>query len=246
MAKSLAVILAGGDPKEKLRQDAGLSSKALLEIQGKPLVGYVLTAFQQAGFESILIGDDHPKLKDLYLQRYDPQASYLENLRQGLEMAIALGAEKIFISTCDLFWLKAEDILALQKAAQAYPQAGFIYPIMTRQMVEKTFPEQKRSYAKLKEGEFTGASVVVVDKNIIPQLLNRAEQAYQSRKSLIAFAMLLGFKISLNFLLKRLSISQVEGRIGTLLRAEVKALLVDRPALAIDVDELEHLNAAQN
>ncbi len=235
-----AVVLAGSDENEPLARHFGVPSKALIPIEGKPLVGYVLEALRasQSIKEIIYVGTEDNQLSELFDFSLG-SGKFIDNLNKGIELALNTAPKQdILVVSADLLWLSAEDI---DTFISKCTDATVYYPVIPRNVVEKEFPEQKRTYAKLKEGEFTGGSMMLIKASAVAKLLPFAEKTYQARKNLLALARLIGFDITLRFLTKTLTITRLEKHIGKRLGEPVKAVFVARAGIAMDVDELTHL-----
>ncbi len=236
-----AVVLAGGDENEPLAKHFGTTSKALIPIKGRPLVSYVLEALKESkNVKNIIyVGTQDTQFSSLFDLVLGAGKRFTETLSRGVEAALDYTPKQdILVISSDLLWLTSEDIdhfITLCK------DAAIFYPVIPRSAVEKEFPEQKRTYAKLKEGEFTGGSLMLVEASAAKRLIPFAERAYQARKNLFALARLIGFDITIRFLTRTLSVARLEGHISKKLGEPIKAVFIERAGIAMDVDELTHL-----
>ena len=235
-----AVVLAGGDENEPLAKHFGTTSKALIPIKGKPLVSYVLKALKESKSvkQIIYVGLEDTQLKKLFDLSLDPGKQFIESLTRGVKAALNHDPENVLVISADLLWLSAEDIDSFISYCK---DAAIFYPIIPKAAVEREFPQQKRTYAKLKEGEFTGGSLMLIKANAVAKLLPFAQKAYKARKNLLALARLIGFEITIRFLTQTLSINRLESHISKRLGEPVKAVFIERAGIAMDVDELTHL-----
>ena len=244
----IAVLLAGSNKQDALLVEQGVSSKVQLDIAGKPLVQYVLEAIKNANLidKVIYLGEPLDSLNSFYDEHVEASNDLTTNMQTALRAALRYNPEKIVVVSGDLLWLTGDDIdTFVQKAIQELPEASLVYPIMTRQMVEASFDQPHRRYAKLNGEELTGGSVVLLKPDCVEPLLAYADKAYKSRKSLLALARLLGLKVMLKFVLRRLSVADIEARISEGLGVQVRALRLARANLALDVDEAEDLRHAE-
>ena len=237
-----AVVLAGGDENEPLAKHFDVASKALIPINGKLLVSYVLEALKASKSvkEIIYVGKKGNQLNEFFDFSLDSGKQFTDSLTKGIEVALNTAPKQdILVVSADLLWLSAEDVDTFISKCTG---ASIYYPVIPRDVVEKTFPEQKRTYAKLKEGEFTGGSLMLIKTSAVAKLLPFAEKTYKARKNLLALAKLIGFDIIIRFLTRTLTIARLEKHIGKRLGEPVKAVWVARAGIAMDVDELTHLN----
>lgn len=236
-----AVVLAGRDKDEPLAKHFGVASKALLPIAGKPLVNYVLEALKNSAKvkQIVYVGEKSSELTEKLDVTLPASNNFSTNLGKGLKAALDLAPQQdILMISADLRWLTAE---AIDKFIANCTDAAVFYPIIPRNIVEQEFPEQKRTYASLREGEFTGGSLMLIKNSAVDNLLPFAEKAYQARKNLFALARLIGFDITIRFVTRTLSLARLEKHISSKLGETARAILVEQAELAMDIDELSHI-----
>ncbi len=239
-----AVVLAGGSANDPLLKEANVSSKALLNFQGKPLGRYVLEAIQESKCikHCVYMGEIIPDMEHLVSSHLSPESDYAGNVLKGIRHAIEhYDAKRIMIVSSDLPWLKTEEIDSFIATA---PQADLIYPVINKFDSLKDFPELKRTYAKLKEGHFTGGNLVLVEAEVVGRLEPFIRRIYNARTSPLKLATILGIPFTLRFLLGQLNLSDVENHITKLLALDVKAVPTPFASIAADIDKPEHLNSS--
>jgi hypothetical protein len=121
------------------------------------------------------------------------------------------------------------------------PEAALVYPIVPKEAVEARFPGNRRTYARLKEGTFTGGNLLLLDKALFFQALPLARRVVALRKRPLALARLIGLDILLKLLLGRLSLPELEARARRILGVEARALVTPYPEVGVDVDKEEDL-----
>ncbi|AFV77075.1 NTP transferase domain-containing protein [Thermus oshimai] len=226
-----AIVLAGGH--EPWAEKYGVRSKALVPFKGRPMVEWVLEALVGAGLEPIYVGEN-PGLTPAPKRTLKDRGSLLDNL----EAALAHAEGKVLVATGDIPHLTPEAVrFVLEKA----PEAALVYPIVPRERVEARFPGNRRTYARLREGVYTGGNLLLLDKALFFQALPLARRVVALRKRPLALARLVGWDILLKLLLGRLSLSEVEARAGRILGVEARALPVPYPEVGVDVDREEDL-----
>lgn len=244
----VAVLLAGSNKKDALLTEQGVASKAELNIAGKPLVQYVLEAVRNSkSIDKVIYLGQHVEVLDSFYDKYlEASNDITTNMQNGLRAALKYDPATIVVVSGDLLWLTGEDIdTFIQTSKQEVPDASLVYPIMTRAMVEESFDQAHRRYAKLNGEELTGGSVLFLKPDCVEPLLDYADRAYKSRKNLLALAQLLGLSVMVKFVLRRLTVKDVETRISEGLGVLVQSLRVALPSLAMDVDEAEDLLCAE-
>lgn len=229
-----AVVLAGGKADDPLALRFGVQAKTLVPYRGRPQVEYVLEALSQAGLSSILVGPAvnlHPAPR---LQLPD-RGSILENLEQALHH---IEGSRLLVATGDMPFLTAE---AVRYVLNHAPPAALVYTVVTKQTIEQRFPNMRRTYARLREGHFTGGNLIVLNKTLFAQALPLAKKAIALRKKPLALAGLIGWSTLLRVLLGWASISELEQRVGHILGVSAKALVVPFAEVGVDLDKEEDL-----
>ncbi len=230
----MEALVLGGGRQDPLARAYGVSSKALVPIAGRPMVSWVVSALRSGGVERVVyVGPE---------ARFDPRpdlwvpdtGALLRNVAVGLE---ALGARgPVLVATADIPLLTGEAVRELLEKA---PPAALVYPIVPKEAVEARFPGMKRTYARLREGTFTGGNLVVLDPELFKRALPMAEKVVARRKNPLALAALFGPWTILKLLLGRLSVAELEARGEKILGVPVRALPLARPEIGVDVDKLE-------
>ncbi len=124
-------------------------------------------------------------------------------------------------------------------------EADFYYPIITRQDAEARFSGVKRTYARLRDGVFTGGNLFLVRRSIIGEVLPKAEDFIRLRKKPLAMAWLVGPGFLFAYLLGFLTIAMVERRISGLVGYRGAAVNSDYPEIGVDVDKISDLALAR-
>ncbi|GAA5337093.1 NTP transferase domain-containing protein [Thermus antranikianii] len=226
-----AIVLGGGE--EAWARKYGVRSKALVPYRGRPMAEWVLSALREAGLSVVYVGEN-PGLSPSPRLTLPDRGSLLGNLEAALEHVEG----RVLVATADIPHLTPEAVrYVLEKA----PEAALVYPIVPKEAVEARFPHSRRTYARLREGVFTGGNLVLLDKGLFYQALPLAQRVVALRKSPLALARLIGLDVLLKLLLGRLSLPELEGRAGRILGVEAKALITPYPEVGVDVDREEDL-----
>ena len=242
-ADVVAVVLGGG--ADALAAHAGVASKALVPFQGKPLGLYVLEALRGSPYITHVVYVGEPS--SLFAPHVDrvvtPGKGMADSLQGGLEAARAVSTPggRLLAVSADLPWLTAEAVDHVLSPGAA-DTAALLYPIVPRAAAEAQFPGQKRTYARFKEGTFTGGNLIVLRPSMVPTLLPFVDRAYRARKNPLALAALIGPGILLKFVTGRLPLAVLERRISEILQGSVRAFITPHAALGADVDKPEHLS----
>ncbi len=238
----VAVVLAGGDPGDRLAVDAGVAAKALVPLGSEPLGSYVLRALKASPAVSriVYVGPTNSRLNGLYDVQVASGLRMVDSLALGLGAALSLNASgSVLLLGADIPWVTGAMVTRFVGAAAAATADGaaqLVYPVVPESAASEQFPEQKRTYAKLKEGKFTGGNLVLMHTALVPKLLPQIDRVFRARKNPFALAGIIGLDVLVRLVLGRADIRSLERRVGTILGAPVRALVTTDAALAADVD----------
>lgn len=106
-------------------------------------------------------------------------------------------------------------------------------------------PGVVRTYARLREGVFTGGNIFMIRVAVVDRCLAVARKLVANRKSVLAQARLFGFNILWKFITRRLTIPDVEARFQDLLGVRGKAIISEYAEIGVDVDKPSDLKLAE-
>ncbi len=240
-SKQVTAVVLGGGGEDALSRAAGVSAKALVPFGGKPLALYVLEALRASAYvtESLYVGAEAAALGGV--PTLAPGDSFVESFRIGVGAALAQHPEaQVLVITADLPWLDARALDDFLTAAE--PEAALVYPIIRQETAAAQFPQQKRTFVKLKEGRFTGGNMMLLSPRMVPVLLPFVERAYAGRKNPLLLARLFGLDFIFKLLTGRLSLETIEARAARVLGQPVRVFVSDYASIGADVDKPEHLS----
>ncbi len=229
-----AIVLAGGKADDPLAQKFGVASKALVPYKGRPLVEYTLKALTQVGLEVILVGPPTPLNPPPRVCLPD-QGSLIANLEAGI---LAATGEKVLVATGDMPFLSQE---AVRWVLEHAPQAGFVYTVIAKKTIEQRFPNMRRTYARIREGSFTGGNIVIVNRALFFTALPLLKRALELRKSPLALARMIGVGTLLAVLLGQADIAGLEARVSRIIGVPARALVTPFAEIGVDIDKEEDL-----
>lgn len=229
-----AVVTAGGRLSPVAAARFGSDVKALVRINGKPMIATVVDALRATpGIGRIVVVG--PSAARSAASGVD---QWIDEFPTGEENLIAaVGAaktERIVMSASDLPFVTPASYAGLIENTGADVDAG--YPVFGRDEFLRAYPRGRKHFAKLADGEWTGASAFVLNRTPLARDDRMIRRAFGARKSLFALASLLGPALLVKFLCKTLTIADVERRAESLLQAKVRAVRGADPALAMDCD----------
>jgi CTP:molybdopterin cytidylyltransferase MocA len=249
--RTVAVVLAGGDQADRLAVAVGAPSKALVPLRGEPMGAYVAHALRHSGVidELIWVGAANARIRQLVDRVVPGGARMVDSLALGFGAAFATvagtadaaaGAQRVRILAvgADIPWWDAAGVRAFVEAA---PEAGVVYPVVREADALARFPGQQRTYARLRDGRYTGGNAVLFSAAAAVALLPIVDRAFMARKQPWQLASIIGWRTLFAFFTGRATIEMLEQRIGTLLGVSARALITADAAIGADVDNPSHL-----
>jgi len=197
------------------------------------MVEYTLASLRGTGVERIIYVGPPSELSPQPDVIVPDKGSLIANLEAGLaeaksERVMVASGDNPFITSAAINWL-------LQHA----PDAALVYPIIPKEEVEKRWPGMRRTYARLRDGTFTGGNIILLDKELFARALPMAKKIIALRKKPLALARLVGFGVLLKLLLGRLTVAELEARAQSLFGVPMKALVTPYPEVGVDADSEE-------
>ncbi|WP_197051412.1 nucleotidyltransferase family protein [Caloranaerobacter azorensis] len=238
-----SIILAGRSEKKL----DGKLSKALVNINGKPMIYYVIKALKESGvIDKIVIVGDKEELDKIGLEDVEfiiqDRGSIIDNVIAGVDYFKE--DSMVLISTCDIPLLTAQAVYDFVKKSLE-SKADICYPIIEKSVCLEKYPEAIRTYAKLKDGYFTGGNLMLINPKVLDRCITKAKQMIEYRKNPVKMSRVLGFTFLLKLVVGRLTIESAEKRVSKILRLKPKAIITPYPEIGNDVDKPEDLNMAE-
>lgn len=243
------VILAGADNHGPLKECAGETYEALIAINGRPMVEYVVRAVLRARCTGrvAVVGPKEaldPILRDKVYQVVQRGNSLVENILLGIK-ALEPVSTKVLLVTSDIPMISPEAIEDFVEQCSA-SRADIYYPIVRREANEQKYPGVHRTYVHLKEGVFTGGNMVVMEPAVVRDCYDLLEQAVMLRKKPVQLSRMLGLKFIVKLLLRQLSIREIEKRVHLMLGFVGVGIISSYPEVGIDVDKPSDLDLARH
>jgi hypothetical protein len=231
-----AIVLAGGHAERALARLAGTDQRALIPFEGKPFIVWVLEALRGcAAVERIaVVGPEAlrhtaaARLADLLV----PEGHGIyDNFWAGVEALHSPG--KVLVTASDNPLLTTQ---ALEDFLTRCPDVDICYPILRGEVFREAFPGSDNILIPLRDGKFIGASCMLFDARALPKLREAVARVFAARKSYGRMVGLLGVGFTARFLLRRVTVAEIEQRVGSLTGCHFSAVPDCDPVLAIDID----------
>lgn len=238
------VVTAGGRPSpgDPLYPLTHGEPKALLEIAGKPMAQWVLDALNEAQAVERIILVGLPPRTELFSRRpleiLPDQGEMLANIQAGAHHLARLDPTSTHFLVCssDIPALRGEMVDWLIEHVQQ-SRADLYYTVVQRQVMEARFPQSRRTYVRLKGGEFCGGDLNAVSLTLALGEHPFTRRLIEARKNPLRQAALVGFDTLILLLLGQLDLSQAEARVSHRLGMNGRALPCPYAEIGMDVDK---------
>jgi len=238
-----ALVVAGGvpgpdDPLYPLTQGR---PKALLGLEGRPMVQWVLDALEGAQrVEHVVLVGPGPE-DGLHLgaaSAFVPdQGAMIANVRAGLQAVRQLNpaATHILLASGDIPSITPEMVDWRVQTVEA-SDADIDYAVVDRQVMDEVFPGSRRSFTHVKDaevcgGDLNGLRVTVAAEDGLWNAL------YAARKNALKQAALVGFDVLFLGAIRQLSLEDAEQRVGRHLGLKTHITRCPYAEVGMDVDK---------
>jgi NDP-sugar pyrophosphorylase family protein len=245
-----AIVTAGGIPlpEEPLYSETKGHNKALLDIAGKPMIQWVLDALSNAKTVDKVIVVGLTEKAGLTCRKplhyISNQGRMLDNFRAGVRKSMELGKQNkhvLFVSS-DIPAINGEMVDWVVNTAMQTDDDVY-YNIIQREVMEKRFPESKRTYTRLKDMEVCGGDMNVARAKLVVAEDESGlwEKISNARKSPAKQAALIGFDTLILLLFRRLTLEKAIEKICSKLNITGQAFVCPYAEVGMDVDKPHQL-----
>lgn len=246
----MALVLAGQRNQGALSARSDAVWEALIPIQGRPMLDYVLEALTACpAIEAVRVVG--PELRDPQgsvreggqpVTYIAPGGTLWDNLDRGLA-GLAPDAP-VLVATADIPLITEATVSAFVAAARTVA-VDIVYPLVPRPAVEQAFPGVHRTYFRFRQGVFTGGNLFWVRPSAWATARPHAEQLLSHRKAPLKLAGDIGLGVLVRYLMGRLDLAEVERVAGRLLGVTGCGLPFAYPEVGVDVDKESDLDLAE-
>lgn len=234
-----ALILAGTKEKGPLEIAENVDNKALIVIDGRPMIDYIVDALNNSeNIDRILVVGPkntlYPYIGKKVKEILNSGKSILENMEIGLNFFNSTDSLLLLTSDIPLLTTEAIDEF-LRICTKRKAQIG--YPVITKENIVKKYPETQRTYVKMKEGAFCGGNIVFFKPEVFFQNKKLIKELFDNRKAAWKYVKILGLKFILKFLFKTLTLEEVEKRVTEIFGYNSIAAMTSYPEIMIDLDK---------
>lgn len=231
------VVLAGARNNGRLQEVAECEYEALIPINGKPMVNYVIDVLKNSPRIGKIVVVGYPEMKP----KLDPEvilveagASLADNLKIGIDYLEH--TQHVLVITSDIPMINEEALDDFLTRCSEL-EGDLFYPIISKESNESVYPGEIRTYFHLKEGVFTGGNIVLISQDIIKDCYEMMTRVLNLRKKPWRLVQLLGFSFILKFLMQNLSINEIEKRVAGLFGIKGITVISPYPEIGTDIDK---------
>jgi GTP:adenosylcobinamide-phosphate guanylyltransferase len=252
MGKWTAIILAGRRPGEDgFAASHGVTTKALIRAGGEPMLGRVaraLLASPSIGRIVVLAQEPEPLLAGaLDWMAAEPRVATArsgDNISQSVGRLAGTGLAPwpVLVTTADHALLEPEMVERFIAGAAGFDVA---FAMVERGVVERAYPDTKRTWLKAANGHFSGANLFALmnaHSALGTDFWARAEKDRKRTMKLLSF---LGLGIFLRTVTRTISLEGATEAVGRKAGFALKAVLLPFAEAAIDVDKPSDLELVE-
>lgn len=236
---SIAVLILAGSrdgERDPLARLGNVSHKALLPVQGIPMIERVLQTLEQVpDIGKLWVSIEQPDLlaylgNRITLLKAAPSPS--ESVYQALEII----GTPCLVTTADHALLQPEWVMEfIQKSQDAH--VDLTAGIASKEIIQRDIPQTQRTYIRLSDVHFSGCNLFWMATPQSQSVVKLWQHLQRYRKQPLRMAMILGLSIILRTLTRTLSSSRLEERIRTLTGAHIRLIPLSDGRAAVDVDK---------
>ncbi len=245
MQQQFDVVITAGyhpDKVDLLAEATGSRRKALIPINGKPMIWHVAQALRRTPEirDIVVVGIGPDEGVDLETPViFEPNhASMLDNLYAGLNVVRLAhpDTEMVMVSSADIPLL-TPDIVHWFVDTCVQTEHDVYYAVVEKSVMEAAYPASKRSYIPFREGHYCGGDLFMIRLAVANHNEALVREAMDRRKSALRQAQLLGFGTLLKFVFRRMTIPDAEQVASRVFGARGRAVISPYAAIGMDVDK---------
>lgn len=238
------ILLAGGVPQEEdlLYEYTQGQPKALLDVVGKPMGQWVLDALNAAPSvrNIVVVGFECEGVlaSSKIVHCLPDQGSMLKNILGGIDWVLAHNPQtrQVLVSSSDIPLLTGAMVERLL-AQCADPTVDIYHTIVSREKMERLFPDSRRSYVHFSDGDFAAGGIHIVAPHIGHKHRDLWDDLLNSRKDALKQAARLGPIFFAKLIVRRLSLAELEHLVREKFGINARALPVDDAQMGMDADK---------
>ncbi len=231
-----ALVLAGSrGTADPVAVHAGVSDKALIEIDGRTMLARVADALGAAGAARIIASvssdavADHARSIGIEVRRAAPGPS-----RSVAEALDAIGTP-LLVTTADHALLRPEWVTNF--LADAPADADVAVLLARRETIDADVPGTTRTYLRFADGDWSGCNLFHFASPRAVAATRLWQQVEADRKRPWRIVRRLGPGLLLRYLIRRLTLGEAVAHLGRVAGIEAAIVAARAGAAAVDVDK---------
>jgi GTP:adenosylcobinamide-phosphate guanylyltransferase len=244
-----AIVLAGSRPgRDRLAEAAGVATKALVPIAGRPMLDHVVRTLVE-----------HPRIAQVVLMAQQPEALLDAPQTEWMRdhPAIALRASGAGISQSLLDWVEGEErgvpvlVTTADNVLLTAPMidsflsgagaADVAAALVGRDLLLAAYPESRRTWLKFAGGAWSGANLFWFGSPRAARVLAKWREIEQDRKKGWKIVSAFGLALLLGAALRLLTVQQAIARAGRRLGVDARIVALPFAEACIDADKPEDI-----
>jgi GTP:adenosylcobinamide-phosphate guanylyltransferase len=243
-----AIVIAGGvpAPDEPLYPLTQGKPKALLDLEGKPMVQWVLDALNESRLVNHIVVIGLEPVNNLTSKKplvfVPDQGSMVENLKGGIRKVREINprAGKMLAVSSDIPGITGEMVDWLVEMVNQTDDDVY-YCVIPREVMEQRYPNSRRSYTHLKDMEVCGGDMNAIDARLGDGNTDLWEKLTDARKNVVKQAALIGFSTLFLLLLRQATITSTVRRVSRKLGVKGRAIISPYAEIGMDIDKPHQL-----
>jgi GTP:adenosylcobinamide-phosphate guanylyltransferase len=245
------IVLAGNkkvnssseDSKKQNDITAQLGNKALIKLKDKHMIEYIINTLRSSSLiDKIAVVGPKEQLTPIIGDKVDYIVEGTDSIVTNglLAMENFKNDKQVLIATSDIPMLTVEALEDFINKALGM-NADLCYSVVDKTVNDKKYPEVKRTYARLWEGQFTGGNIFLFNPAATERCKTFIEQMLEYRKSPAKMAMVLGFGFLIRMAMGILTINAVQKKCERLLGIKGAVVISEYPEVGNDVDKMSDI-----
>ena len=243
-----AIVTAGGipQPNDPLYAYSNGDSKALIDIAGKPMAQWVLDALGEAKHVDNVIMIGLSAKSGLTCKKpihyVSNQGRMLANIVAGVNKSLEINKNNkyVLVVSSDIPALKADMVDWLVSTCMQ-TKDDIYYGLCPREVMEKRFPDSKRTYTRLKDMEVCGADINLTNVSMATEYLDTWEALINNRKNVFKQAAILGWDTLFQIVTHQLTVEEMVQRASERIGIKGRAIVWPYAEGCMDVDKPHQL-----
>ncbi len=264
MRKKYPLMIMAGSPPERdaLMEYADTDYKTLIDIEGKPMINYVIDAIIAAEVASYILIVGLPEDKVTLPDTFDhDKISFIHIEGPLFKKTFGGGTELVRLSQDHPELFKDNrymimvngDIPTVTPAAIhdfldqiGEPDAKFYHSASHKDSMEAKFPDSHRSWIHIKgKNDYCGGDIDFINVDTILENYELIKKISENRKLLVKALLKLSPFFLIKYLLRRISIDDVEEVLTKLFGFESRVIICEHPEIVFDIDKPSQLDMAR-